>query len=191
MCPPHVPHAHGSPRGPRALRGDAASRRRTCTAPPFGPATCANRVACDLPLPMTMYGHATHGHWTHMIGMCYGHDMTSISGTHRPYIHPCHHAHTVHSPMARLLIQPWHDRIPCDPAPLSAFDPCSGDMGGLENSGDAPHKLRSGAPAPDPAPICVSLPALACPRIGRARVCVFGRVHPVSGSFVVYNTPGE
>ena len=37
----------------------------------------------------------------------------------------------------------------------------------------------------------MSLRALACPRIGRARVRVFGRVHPGTGSFVVYNTPGE
>ena len=77
-------HAHGSPRGPRALGGDPASRRRTCTALPFGHATCANRAACDLHLPMAMYGHATHGHWADMVHICYGHDVTSMGGTHRP-----------------------------------------------------------------------------------------------------------
>ena len=63
---------------------DPASRRRTCMALPFGPATRANRAACDLPLPMAMYGHATHGHWADMLRICYGHDVTSMSGTHRP-----------------------------------------------------------------------------------------------------------
>ena len=84
VCSPHVPLAHGSPRGPRALGGESAPRRRTCTALPFGPATCANRAACDLPLPMAMYGHATHGDWADMMGICYGYDVTSMSGTHRP-----------------------------------------------------------------------------------------------------------
>ena len=51
---------------------------------PFGPATCANRAACDLPLPMAMYGHATHGHWADMVHICYRHDVTSMGGTHRP-----------------------------------------------------------------------------------------------------------
>ena len=81
-CSPHVPHAHGSPRGPRALGGDPALRRRTCMAPPCGPATCAKRASCDLPLPMAMYGRATHGHWAHMMGhghmlRRYGHDVAS------------------------------------------------------------------------------------------------------------------
>ena len=93
--------------------------------------------------------------------------------------------------MARLLTQPWRDRIPSAPAPPPAIDPRSGSMGRLENGGEALVKCRLGAPAPDPAPICVSLRTLHKPSHRRARVRVFGRVHPVSGSFVVYNTPGE
>ena len=93
--------------------------------------------------------------------------------------------------MARLLTQPWRDRIPCDPAPPSTFDPCSGGMGRLNNGGEALGKCRLGAPAPDPAPICVSLRTLRMPSHRRARVRVFGCVHPVTGWYVVYNTPGE
>ena len=40
--------------------------------------------ACDLPLPMAMYGRATHGHWAHMMGICYVHGVASMSGTHQP-----------------------------------------------------------------------------------------------------------
>ena len=93
--------------------------------------------------------------------------------------------------MARLLTQPWHDRTPCDPAPPSTFYPCSGGMGRLNNGGEALGKCRLGAPAPNPAPICVSLRTLRMLSHRRARVRVFGCVHPVTGWYVVYNTPGE
>ena len=36
------------------------------------------------PSRMAMYGHATHGHWADMVHICYGHDVTSMGGTHRP-----------------------------------------------------------------------------------------------------------
>ena len=62
--------------------------------------------ACDLPLPMAMYDRATHGHWAHMMGICYGYHVASMSGTHKPCTYPWHHAHTVHSPMTRLLTLP-------------------------------------------------------------------------------------
>ena len=90
--------------------------------------------------------------------------------------------------MARLLTQPWRDRIPSAPAPPPAIDPRSGSMGRLENGGEALVKCRLGAPAPDPAPICVSLRTLRMPSHRRARVRVFGRDHSVSGSFDVNNT---
>ena len=93
--------------------------------------------------------------------------------------------------MARLLTQPWRDRIPSAPAPPPAIDPRSGSMGRLENGGEALVKCRLGAPAPDPASICVSLRTLHKPSHRRARVRVFGCVHPVTGWYVVYNTPGE